>query len=109
MLEWQILNLFWLTFVLFRGAFATVHLCQGRKDGKQYAVKITPKNQTPTQRDAMETEVKIMWNVSGHPHIVKLVDLYEGETQFYMVLELYLFLLHFFFFVVSIRLLLSSE
>ena len=70
-----------------RGAFAIVYLCEN-KQGKDFAVKVINKGQASAQKEALETEVKIMWDISGHPNIVKLVDLFEDAGSIYMVLEL---------------------
>ena len=69
-----------------RGAFATVHLCTSKKDGKQYAVKMIQKK--PSQMESLECEIRVM-SMVHHEHIVRLVDLFETSTHIYMVLELY--------------------
>jgi len=68
-----------------KGAFATVHLCTGKADGKQYAVKVIQKK--PSQMDSLETEIRIM-SMIQHDHVVRLVDLFDTPTHIYMVLEL---------------------
>ncbi len=68
-----------------RGAFATVHLCTSKKDGKQYAVKIIQKK--PSQLESIEAELKIMTMVN-HENIIHVYDLFQTSTHIYMVLEL---------------------
>jgi calcium/calmodulin-dependent protein kinase I len=78
------------------GSFAVVHACRHIETGKDYAVKKIPR-QSPTQpippgsaepsTDASVLhEVGIM-NQLDHPHIVRVVDFFEHETYYYIVME----------------------
>jgi len=91
-----------LTRTLGTGSFATVKLATKLKDsedlnddespkfkkGSKWAVKIIQKkNLEQEDKDALESEVKILEDVD-HPNIIKLVQVFDTPTQFYMVLEL---------------------
>ena len=70
------------------GSFATV--CRGthRATGKKVAIKcVLRKDLPPTDDAAIYDEVAIMSSVS-HPHIVPLIDFFEEEDCYFLVMEL---------------------
>jgi calcium/calmodulin-dependent protein kinase I len=72
-----------------RGSFAVVKQCY-HKDWKQkYAVKIIQRggSKKTLSDEAVLHEVAIM-NQLDHPHIVKVVDFFEEDDYYYIVMEL---------------------
>jgi len=70
------------------GSFATVKLGVHIKDGTKWAIKCIDKNALvdPEDEEALETEVKIMGDVT-HPNIITLREVFDTKNTFYMVLE----------------------
>lgn len=74
--------------VLGKGAFATVKLCKNKATGKKAAVKIVDRaNLKPEDETGLRQEVAIMQTLH-HPHIVQLLDFFEEEKFYYLVIEL---------------------
>ena len=72
-----------------KGDFATVWQCIHKATNDVYAVKIIPRQCLSTTHDEMIlNEVSILQSVSGQDGIVELVDFYEDEDAFYLVMEL---------------------
>jgi serine/threonine protein kinase len=67
------------------GSFAVVNECFHREWREKYAVKIIRRN--GRSDEAVLHEVAIM-NHLDHPHIVKVVDFYEDEEYYYIIMEL---------------------
>ena len=63
------------------GHFGEVFLAN--KGGKSFAIKKV----VNTERNTAQQEIKILKQVD-HPNIVKLIDVYEDESTFSLVLEL---------------------
>lgn len=76
--------------VLGKGSTASVCMCTNTHTGERLACKmISKKNLSPRQRHRILNEVKILSFVSrGHPHVVKLIDVCEGDEFVYMIMEL---------------------
>lgn len=68
-----------------RGSFAVVKECRHREWDEKYAVKIIKRDKRTDE--AVLHEVAIM-NQLDHPHIVKVVDFFEEEEFYYIVMEL---------------------
>eukprot|EP00116_Pleurobrachia_bachei_P002683 sb/3462945/ len=65
------------------GSFSQVRLCQHRKTGIDYAVKIIDKT-----RYDVEEEVHVLLRYSGHPNIISYKDIYDDGRKVFIVLEL---------------------
>jgi serine/threonine protein kinase len=72
---------------LFRGASSTVRLAVHRETKEKVAIKILKKS-TMTEEDyiGLYNEVLILQNVD-HPNVVKMIEVYEDNTYFCIVLE----------------------
>jgi len=68
-----------------RGSFAVVKECFHREWKEKYAVKIIKRNGRTDE--AVLHEVAMM-NQLDHPHIIKVVDFFEDEEFYYIVMEL---------------------
>jgi serine/threonine protein kinase len=73
----------------FRGNFAVVHLGIKRNGGDRVAIKIIDKKKVfeSFRPGQLEEEVRIMKDVR-HPNILRVLDVYDSEEKFYIVLEL---------------------
>ncbi|CAB9515348.1 MAP kinase-activated protein kinase 2 (Fragment) [Seminavis robusta] len=74
-----------------KGDYATVWECQHNNTLEVYAVKIIPRSALSTDHDEQVlNEVSLLQSVSADASdsIVKLVDFYEEEDAFYIVMEL---------------------
>lgn len=71
-----------------KGSFATVKKAKHRETGQRYAVKVLSKRKM-TEEDliAMHTEIEILKQVD-HPNIVRLIDIFEDERHWCLVMEL---------------------
>jgi len=72
-----------------KGAFSVVKLVVNKTTGEKAAVKIIDKKSCTTEQDAkrLKTEVEILKKVN-HPNIVGLKDMYETDSELYLVIEL---------------------
>lgn len=74
----------------FRGRFAVVKKCVCKKTGKSYAAKIIKKSRTNSHgrsgREQLLLEIDIL-NVSTHPKMVRLFDVFETRTEMQLILE----------------------
>jgi calcium/calmodulin-dependent protein kinase I len=68
-----------------RGSFAVVKECRHREWDEKYAVKIIRRDGRTDE--AVLHEVAIM-NQLDHEHIVKVIDFFEEEESYYIVMEL---------------------
>lgn len=69
------------------GSFAVVHECYHKRWQISYAVKIIARDGKPETDEAVLHEVAIM-NKLDHPNIVKVVDFFEEDDKYYVVMEL---------------------
>lgn len=67
-----------------RGATSVVKIGRNKAKGKNFAIKEITKSVDPK---IIETEIGILLTLN-HPNIIKLEEVYETPTQFFMVLEL---------------------
>ena len=73
-----------------RGSFATVKKCKNRETGERFAVKVLSKRKMSEEdKAAMQTEIEILKQVD-HPNIVKLIDVFEDERHWCLVMDLML-------------------
>ena len=74
--------------VLGKGAFGKVKKATLKANGQQRAVKIVDKLQLDDgERVRMKYEIDILKNLN-HPNIVRLYEVYESKTNFFLVTEL---------------------
>lgn len=69
------------------GAFGQVWRVKHRATAKLYALKQVPKDKVMKMLPQFKREVYIMYELN-HPHIVKLYNHFEDETNFYLIMEL---------------------
>lgn len=70
-----------------RGHFGVVRLCVERATGKPFAVKSIAIN-AGMDRAQIQLEIRILREAGSHPNVVQLVDVFEDDKCFYMVMEL---------------------
>jgi serine/threonine protein kinase len=73
-----------------QGAFGLVRLCMHKVSGKTFAIKIMDKIQIAKHQiyvDLMQNELSILGEKS-HPNIIRIVDLFEDNINYYVVSEL---------------------
>jgi len=71
-----------------KGNFATVKKAKNRTTGERFAVKVlSKKKMTEEDKAAMKVEIEILKQVD-HPNIVKLIDVFEDERHWCLVMEL---------------------
>lgn len=74
--------------VLGEGKFAIVYKAQHKRDKSYVAVKIVKKKKLPNEvKHSLRKETEILQQLN-HPHILKLVDVYEDPEDCYLVTEL---------------------
>lgn len=70
------------------GAYAVVYQCTNKRTGEKAAVKVVDRARlTETREAALKQEVALMKKLD-HPHVVKLIEFYEEEKNFFVVIEL---------------------
>ena len=73
--------------VLGKGKFGIVKLATHKKTGKEVAIKMVSKTQmTPEDLELQRNEIEIL-KVCQHPSIIRLLDIFENETDIYLVME----------------------
>jgi serine/threonine protein kinase len=71
-----------------KGSFATVWECRHVETQTMYAVKIIQrKNLQPRDDEAVLNEVAVMQALTGNQYCVQLLDFYEQEDAFYLIME----------------------
>lgn len=70
-----------------KGHFAVVHACVHVGTGVKYAVKVINKRRV-TNPMSMREEVTVLRKVGRHPYCIELVDVFEDDSNFYLVMEL---------------------
>lgn len=74
--------------IIGKGSFATVRRAKKRDTGERFAVKILSKRKmTEDDKMSLEIETEIMKRVD-HPNIVKMVDFFEDNDHYCLVMEL---------------------
>ncbi|KAL5108446.1 Phosphorylase b kinase gamma catalytic chain skeletal muscle/heart isoform [Taenia crassiceps] len=78
--------------VLGTGASSTVRRCISKDTKEEFAVKILDLNSGVESNDVLRAEcmreVSILRNVTGHPNIIKLQDVFEEDAYVFLVFEL---------------------
>ncbi|KAF4690638.1 hypothetical protein FOZ60_017130 [Perkinsus olseni] len=69
------------------GGFGTVLLAEHKRTGTKRAVKQIPKTHVGTDKLVFEHEISSLLALD-HPHIVKLIEYFENEVNYYLVFEL---------------------
>ena len=73
--------------ILGKGKFGIVKLATHIKTGKEVAIKMVNKTQmTPEDLELQRNEIEIL-KVCQHPSIIRLLDIFENETDIYLVME----------------------
>lgn len=73
-----------------KGSFATVKKAKHRETGVRYAVKVISKSKiSDEEKLAVQMEIDILKQMD-HPNIVKLMDVFEDERHWCLVMELML-------------------
>jgi len=70
------------------GSFAEVKKAKNKNTGEEFAVKVV--NKADLQEEdmiALQTEVDILSQID-HPNVVKLFEVWEDKSRFYMVMEI---------------------
>jgi len=72
-----------------KGAFSVVHLAVHKKTGDKVAVKIIDKTIATAEADErrLKNEVDILKKVR-HPNIIALIDIFETDSNLYLIMEL---------------------
>lgn len=74
--------------VLGKGKFGIVKLATHKKTGKEVAIKIVSKTEmSPEDLELQRNEIEIL-KVCQHPNIIRLLDIFENETEIYLVMEI---------------------
>jgi hypothetical protein len=73
--------------VLGNGHFARVQLATDRVTGVQVAVKSIDKKEMVKNRVIVEAELNILRRLGHHRHVVSMLDYYEDERCFFIVME----------------------
>uniref|UniRef100_A0A7S4I9P5 non-specific serine/threonine protein kinase n=1 Tax=Odontella aurita TaxID=265563 RepID=A0A7S4I9P5_9STRA len=69
------------------GMYGVVRKCTDRETGGVYAVK-TIKKARVAQIGILRQEVQLLREVSSHPNVIELVDVFEDEDEVHLVTEL---------------------
>ncbi|XP_072797065.1 serine/threonine-protein kinase DCLK3 [Vicugna pacos] len=68
------------------GNFAVVKECRHRGTRQAYAMKIIDKSKLKGKEDMVDSEILIIQSLS-HPNIVKLHEVYETDTEIFLIME----------------------
>lgn len=68
------------------GNFAIVKECRHRETKQAYAMKVIAKSKLKGKEDMVDSEILIIQSLS-HPNIVKLHEVYETDTEIYLIME----------------------
>ena len=71
-----------------KGAYAVVHKCIRKSDGKELAVKICDRTKLDGEdEEALQDEISIL-KALDHGNIVRLFDVFEEVDKYYLVMEM---------------------
>jgi len=73
--------------VLGRGHFAEVVRAKDKRTGRQVAIKRIIKKELGKNASAVKSEVEILKTVGNHPHVVNLIDTFDDENHYYLIME----------------------
>ncbi|KAM7063679.1 serine/threonine-protein kinase DCLK3 [Molossus nigricans] len=68
------------------GNFAIVKECWHRETRQAYAMKVIAKSKLKGKEDMVDSEILIIQSLS-HPNIVKLHEVYETDSEIYLIME----------------------
>jgi calcium-dependent protein kinase len=68
------------------GHFAEVYLATDRATGEKFAVKVVDKENLVDHK-VLDDEVKVLRAVGKHPYIVNLIDSFEDENYYFLVMD----------------------
>ncbi|EAY22030.1 CAMK family protein kinase [Trichomonas vaginalis G3] len=71
------------------GSYGKVKLAEHKETGQKVAIKIVKKSlfmSAPEMQEKIQREISIM-RLLDHPHLLKLVDVYESVRHLYIILE----------------------
>lgn len=73
-----------------RGKFALVKKCRNKKTGELFAAKVYGKRagRRGERAKALNNEISVLGIVPPHPRIVKLLEVYHGQNEVVLILEL---------------------
>ncbi|EGR31100.1 protein kinase domain protein, partial [Ichthyophthirius multifiliis] len=74
-----------------KGNYARVFSAIHKTTGKKFAVKCFEKQKLESQDKGMLSlynEIKVMRNLTDHDNIIKLIEMYEGQNNLYLVMEI---------------------
>jgi len=74
--------------ILGKGTYGKVKLANDKRTGKQVAIKVIHKNRIENTQDLarVRREIEFMSNLN-HPHIVKILEVYESSEKIILVME----------------------
>jgi serine/threonine protein kinase len=71
-----------------KGSFSTVWECRHKVSGEIFACKVIDRSGLkPTDDEAILNEVAIMQSLADNKYVVQLLDFYEEDDHFYMIME----------------------
>lgn len=71
-----------------KGSFSTVWECRHKVSGELYACKVIDRSGLkPSDDEAILNEVAIMQSLADNKYVVQLLDFYEEDDHFYMIME----------------------
>eukprot|EP00116_Pleurobrachia_bachei_P017873 sb/3478135/ len=73
-----------------RGKFALVKKCRHLQTGEMFAAKVYGKRagRRGERAKALNNEVSVLGIIPPHPRIVKLLEVYHGQNEVILILEL---------------------
>ena len=77
-------------YLIIRGKFALVKKCRNKKTGELFAAKVYGKRagRRGERAKALNNEISVLGIVPPHPRIVKLLEVYHGQNEVVLILEL---------------------
>lgn len=73
--------------VLGKGGFAVVKEVIRKSDSTKYAAKIIDKSRIKSEEENIKSEIEVLKKIK-HQHIISMVDIYQTNTQYYLVMDL---------------------
>lgn len=71
-----------------RGHFARVVECYDTEHGGTYAMKIIDKKELIASQTVVKEEINILRAVGQHKYIVSLLDVYEDNDDYFLIMDL---------------------
>lgn len=70
-----------------KGHFATVKEAVHKGTNKVYAIKIINRNQIKNNEVNFKAEIEILKQVGSHPHVVSMIDSFQDDKHFYIIMD----------------------